>query len=49
MNELWNIFTQSGKVEDYLIYKQKEDKTQEVPNADNGQRLDNKGTDDRGE
>ena len=42
MDELWNKFTQSGSVEDYLKYRESKD-------ADNSQRLDNKRTDDRGE
>ncbi len=47
MNELWNVFAQSGRVEDYLKYKEKE--TQELKDANYCQGLDNKGTDNRGE
>ena len=47
MDELWNAFIKSGSVEDYLQYTA-EQKT-EVENADDGKRLDNKGTDNRGE
>ncbi len=53
MDEYWNKFMQSGKVDDYIKYvnnyfnnvnsKQAED------NAADGQRLDNTGTDYRGE
>lgn len=47
MNELWTNFTKSGRVEDYLRYKQQE--ARELKNADNSQGLDNKRTDYRGE
>lgn len=43
MDELWGVFIQSGSVEDYLKYREN------VKNANDGQGLDNKGTDDRGE
>ena len=45
MDELWNEFTQTGKVEDYLKYKN----SQEISNANENQGLDNKGTTDRRE
>lgn len=43
MDELWNVFTQSGSVDDYLKYKENEN------NANNNEGFDNKGTDNRGE
>ena len=45
MDELWNAFSQTGKVEDYLKYKNK----QEITDANENQGLDNKGTTDRRE
>ena len=42
MDELWNIFTQTGSVEDYLKYRENND-------ADNNEGLDNKRTDNGGE
>ena len=46
MDELWNSFIQTGKIEDYLKYKEQNRKTE---NADENEGLDNKGTDYRGE
>jgi hypothetical protein len=46
MDELWQRFTQTGKVEDYLNYKNEE----KAPHyADENQGLDNQRTDHRGE
>lgn len=42
--DLWQQFTMSGKISDYLNYKQQEQNC-----ADDDQGTDNKGTDDRGE
>ena len=46
MDELWNIFEQTGKVEDYLNYRKR---TEENSNADKDKGLDYQGTDYRGE
>ena len=46
MDELWNIFTQSGKIEDYLNYRKQ---TEEKDNADEDKGLNYQGTDYRGE
>lgn len=46
MDELWLRFTQTGKVDDYLKYK---NVTKDNGNADENQGLDYKGTDYRGE
>ncbi len=46
MDELWNSFTQSGKVEDYLKYREQ---NRETKNANENEGLDNKRTDYRGE
>ena len=46
MDELWNDFAKSGKVEDYLKYREQ---SQEISNANENKGLDNKGTDYRGE
>lgn len=46
MDMLWDIFARTGSVEDYLNYR--EHKVQEQY-ADNDERLDNTGTDYRGE
>ena len=46
MDELWESFTQTGKIEDYLKYKEQ---NREIKNADENKGLDNKGTDYRGE
>jgi hypothetical protein len=47
MNELWNFFALSGKIDDYLKYRESE--KQEEENADNGEGPDYQGTDSRGE
>lgn len=47
MNELWNFFALSGKIEDYLKYKENE--KQEEAYADNHQGLGNPGADGRRE
>ncbi len=46
MDDLWLRFTQTGRIEDYLKYK---NEAKEYGNADENQGLDNKGTDYRGE
>lgn len=45
MDELWEKFIKSGKIEDYLKYKRLWDEEY----ADEGQGLNNKGTNNRGE
>ena len=47
MQDLWNVFTQSGKIEDYLKYKEAEQ--QEGTNANDGERFNYQRTDDRRE
>jgi hypothetical protein len=50
MDDLWQQFTQTGKVDDYLKYKQNEEKESiNLTNAVNNQGLDNKGTNNRRE
>ncbi len=46
MDELWNSFTETGRVEDYLKYKEQ---NRELKNADENKGTDNKRTGDRGE
>lgn len=49
VNDLWNRFVKSGRVEDYLKYKFDENKKADITNADNNQGLNNQGTEYRGE
>lgn len=49
-NDLWNNFIHTGSVEDYLKYKENEDRSgADFINADNNQGFNNQGTDYRGE
>ena len=52
MDNYWNKFLQTGKVEDYIKYVNNyytKNENQVVENAVNNEGLDNKGTDYRGE
>lgn len=48
-NDLWYNFVQTGSVQDYLKYKQNEDKKAEITNANNNQGSYYQGANDRGE
>lgn len=49
-NDLWNNFLHTGSVEDYLKYRENEDKTKaDFIDANNYQGFNNQGTDCRGE